>query len=1635
MKLLSTWCLLLLTGLFSPGLFGQTDLHVIHLRNGNLSPAENFPGILSVAPVPGEWVQGKYFRLIQFSSLPSEEEKSKLAALGVDMLAYYPYQTWLAALPIDLNRNLLAPFSIRSIQAVPVEAKLHDKLLEGRYPDHAWAGDRLQVLVQVPEFLDPMSLQQDIAKTGAEVLEVSRNTQEILVLIQPGLLQALAALPFVMWVESLPDPGEPEDLRALGLHRSSAVFNDHPMGRKYNGQGVRVMVRDDGGIGPHIDFQGRTDQNSTGGPGGGTHGDMVSGVFGGAGNLDPTTRGAAWGSFFYIIPYQPSFTDNTVSLHVTDSVMITNSSYSNGCNDGYTTITQRVDQQAVTYPSLMHMFSAGNSNNQDCGYGAGTQWGNITGGHKQGKNVMAVANLLPDGTLVGSSSRGPAHDGRIKPDVAANGNEQMSTDPFNAYLPGGGTSAASPSTAGVVAQLYQAYRELIGGGYPPSALIKAIVMNTAEDYSSRGPDFLYGWGRINALRAVKVLEEERYLTGTIAQGGTNNHSIEVPPGVVALKVMTYWMDPAASPGASIALVNDLDSRIVGPDGQAHLPWILNPAPSQTLQFPATKGADHLNNVEQVQIDTPPAGTYNLVVNGFSVPQGPQNYFVVIEYISEAIEVTHPMGGEGFSPGEQARIHWDAHGDFGGFQVHYSTDNGISWKLIAANVAGSRRFVDWTVPAEVTGSARVRVSRGNQAAISANPFAIIGLPTGLEIVNICQTEMTLTWNQVPGAVSYDVFLLGTQFMDSIGNTDATHFTVPISSPFLENWVAVRARTDNVPGRRSLAITNDFGVITCTNGTDLQVRAIPSIGVGVFPACVDTIRFRLEVLNSGNTPQSGFTVGYRVGNNPVQTLVVNSTLAPNALMEIEMPGGFASPFGVSASVLAKGFVAVAGDVKPQNDTLYTNLVLSASSLFNPPFTQAFETFGLCSTSSNCGGTTCALGNGWVNETNGVVDDIDWRVNFGTTPSSGTGPLTDHNPGTAAGRYLYLESSNNCNSSEAILSSPCVFLQTVQKPMLSVWYHMYGGGMGSLHIDIFDGSGWRENVAVVSGDQGDQWRQLLVDLSDLEGSFFSFRVRGITGTDFTSDIAIDNISVYDAAQVPVVDFSANRLQVCPGDEVSFSDMSQFSPDQYSWSFSPANVTFLAGSSAQSSSPILAFNQVGSYDVTLVATNAYGSDTMAKTVYVTANHGAVLPFTEDFQGLALPPAGWGIENGDGGLGWEFLNVTGPAGQQTRAARVNNYQYAEVGQEDLLFSIPIDLRTAISPVLSFDLAYALRNNLTYDELRVVISDNCGQSYLFPVYQKARTDLQTAPTTNAPFFPGNASQWRRDSLDLTQFIGQTISIGFVNLTGTGNNLYLDNINVTDLVSVAPQAIAQASVLDVCVGETITFSDNSTGNNLSYQWTLGPDATPGSLGFGGSFQAVFATAGLKTIVLTVSNAAGSSSDTLSVMVNPLPEASFTFGIEGGFQSYAFDNGSLHAGSYQWDFGDGTTSTDSLPTHTYTSNGTYPVTLVVSGACGTDTASASIVIDNVGIEGSLGNLSVSTYPNPTEHWLQVEVQGDQRADLRLSLSDLHGRIILTNQWTHHAGESKQKIDLAALPRGVYLLHLSGEEGTFTRRIVKM
>ncbi|MCB0794656.1 MAG: M36 family metallopeptidase, partial [Flavobacteriales bacterium] len=384
-------------------------------------------------------------------------------------------------------------------------------------------------------------------------------------------------------------------------------------------------------------------------------------------------------------------------------------------------------------------------------------------------------------------------------------------------------------------------------------------------------------------------------------------------------------------------------------------------------------------------------------------------------------------------------------------------------------------------------------------------------------------------------------------------------------------------------------------------NVGVNAVIEPSAGVYYDCANGSRIvNVEIRNNGLTPQGNFQVRYRLdGGGAVSELFTGS-----------LPSGGATQLSFSVPLTISGagihnlevWTELAGDQDLSNDTLAVQLELLAGSVLTTPFQEDLESASSCSTASNCGATSCPLPNGWLNLANGVYDDIDWRVDAGGTPSSGTGPSVDLLPGTSGGQYIYLEASGGCTGREAVLLSPCLDLSGVTLPRLRYGYHMAGVDVGELHVDLFDGSAWQLDIAPpLSGSQGLQWNTSIVYLDAYAGGTVVIRFRGVTGPDFSSDIALDALEIFDGAVPPVVDFDADPVDWCDGGPVQFEDVSINDPTTWLWTFAPPNVQFVDGTTASSEAPKVVFTQPGQYTVTLDASNAYGSSSLTRTDLIT--------------------------------------------------------------------------------------------------------------------------------------------------------------------------------------------------------------------------------------------------------------------------------------------------------------------------------------------------------------------------------------------------------------------------------------------------
>ncbi|MFZ5552880.1 MAG: M43 family zinc metalloprotease [Bacteroidota bacterium] len=262
-------------------------------------------------------------------------------------------------------------------------------------------------------------------------------------------------------------------------------------------------------------------------------------------------------------------------------------------------------------------------------------------------------------------------------------------------------------------------------------------------------------------------------------------------------------------------------------------------------------------------------------------------------------------------------------------------------------------------------------------------------------------------------------------------------------------------------------------------------------------------------------------------------------------------------------------------------------------------------------------------------------------------------------------------------------------------------------------------------------------------------------------------------------IADFTSNSQTICVTNSVQFINRSLNNPVTYQWWF-PGGTP----SSSVSENPLVSYNSIGTYDVSLKVTGVSGSDSIFFPSYITVTTppaGQALPFTETFETLQWPPAAITIDNPDGGITWE-LDTTAIPYAGIASAKINNLININYGQSDALL-LPVFDFTSLggTPYLSFKWAYAKSDANYSDELIVLVSNDCGVNFS-QVFYRTGTAMTTGPTQTTPYIPDSSTVWKTASISLSSYATQTsVLIKIVNVTDGGNNLYIDNINVGNSV--------------------------------------------------------------------------------------------------------------------------------------------------------------------------------------------------------------------------------------------------------------
>ncbi|MDN3658280.1 S8 family serine peptidase [Ferruginibacter paludis] len=546
----------------------------------------------------------------------------------------------------------------------------------------------------------------------------------------------------------------------LSVNKISLLHSRLPF---LDGAGTTISIKENLPDTTDIDFSARYQYSPLAAKVVSSHASIMATMAAGAGNSWYLGKGVANAATITSSDFSNLLPDDDASYwqsHIT----VQNHSYGVGIENFYGADAAAYDGAALKNDSLLFVFSAGN-------YGASAApasatyaglpgYANISGSFKMAKNIITVGAVDSFENVANASSRGPAYDGRIKPEMVAYGED--------------GTSGAAALVSGTAAVLQQAYASTHSGSLPSAALIKAILLNSADDAGPKGIDYTAGYGNLNAMKAAEDLLGAKYFAGTAVNNSNREFSVIIPAGISKAKFTLVWNDVPALPNAYKALVNDLDLELQLPaTSQSWKPWVLNSfANAVSLSALPIRKRDSLNTVEQITLDNPAAGNYKIIVNGFAVNETGQSFYIAYELDTTNNFSWHfPSAGDNLFPGTANIIRWTTDIPFANARLFYSLNKGRNWIAIDSSVNTGNPYFYWTVP-DTTALAVLKMQT-NTGDFLTDTFTIskkIIFKTGFN----CADSVLYFWNALSGVNSYRLFSLQGKTLQPIAVTSDTQF---------------------------------------------------------------------------------------------------------------------------------------------------------------------------------------------------------------------------------------------------------------------------------------------------------------------------------------------------------------------------------------------------------------------------------------------------------------------------------------------------------------------------------------------------------------------------------------------------------------------------------------------------------------------------------------------------------------------------------------------------------------------------------------------------------------------------------------------------------------------------------------------
>lgn len=686
-------------------------------------------------------------------------------------------------------------------------------------------------------------------------------------------------------------------------------------------------------------------------------------------------------------------------------------------------------------------------------------------------------------------------------------------------------------------------------------------------------------------------------------------------------------------------------------------------------------------------------------------------------------------------------------------------------------------------------------------------------------------------------------------------------------------------------------------------------------------------------------------------------------------------------------------------------------SSSTLANP--TVTYDTpgqYGVTLIASNSAGAdTIVLNNyitvttvptaGFTSSTNGAT------VNFANTSTGGTsyswnfgdgGTSTQTNPSqtyTADGTYtVVLTSTNACGTSTATQTV------TIVLPPTAAFTATNTSGCGPLVVQFTSQSS--PNTTSVSwsfpgGTPATSTQSNPLVVYDAPGSYSVT----LTASNSAGSSTATQTNLVQVSTTPDAAFSS----ILNNGTVVFTNTTT-GASSFSWFFGDGGTSSLP-------EPTYTYTADGVYTVTLVATNPCGNDTATQTVTVVLPPTAAFsagdlegcsPFTVQFTNESSDNAtsfGWTFEGGDPAVS----NVENPS---------VTWNQPGVYQIVLTVSNAAGTATATSTVTVNTVPTAGFTS-TNAGLSVQLTNTStgGSSYLWDFGDGSPTSTEVNPVH-----------------DYAATGSYTIKLLVTNDCGTA-----EFAQSVEIVGAPPIAMFSAESTKGCSPLTVQYTDMSIGNPTSWAWTfvggfpnVSTDQNP---------TVTYGAPGVYTVVLNVTNLFGNNTMTLVdyITVQDLPQAGF--GYQAVNDTVDFNNLSLNADSYQWNFGDGGTSIETNPTHVYGASGMYTIELTAINTCGAATLQQMVEVILVGTNDPEWLNSFRLYPNPNDGSFTIDMVGEPADEIAFTLYDASGRLIKRDVTGFDSGVLRQNFLYQFLPSGMYHMHiLAGNKSKHVKIIVQ-